>query len=124
MYRRHIKKLIRKYLRIFGLRHWRLTRLYVGIPANIKKELFAHYPDADKGFYACIYPTSNQTFVMAVGRDIPENRMDNVIAHEISHILLHNLWEALENNRSAEARDQLEVACNRIADALTKEKAE
>ena len=122
-YRRKIRTLVRKYLKRLGLSHWRMTRLYIGIPSHIKRELVANYPEADNGFYACIYPSGKHTFVMAVGRDIPERKLENVIAHEMSHILLHHLWEATTNGRHRDAQNQLEIACNRIADALTRNPA-
>jgi hypothetical protein len=110
----------RKYLKRLGLSHWRMTRLYLGIPPHIKRELVANYPEANNGFYACIYPTSRNTFVMAVGRDIPDRKLENVIAHEMSHLLLHALWESTTSGRLREAQNQLEIACNRIADAVTR----
>jgi hypothetical protein len=110
----------RKYLKRLGLSHWRMTRLYLGIPPHIKRELVANYPEANNGFYACIYPTSRNTFVMAVGRDIPDRKLENVIAHEMSHLLLHALWESTTGGRLREAQNQLEIACNRIADAVTR----
>lgn len=119
-YRIQVRRLTQEYLRRFGLQRWRMTRLYIGIPSHIKKELVANYPGANNGFYACVYPTGQHKFVMAVSRDIPGEKLENVIAHEVSHILLHNLWEATTTGRMAAARDQLEVACNRIADALTR----
>ena len=91
-----------------------MTRLYIGIPKHIKRELVTHYPEANNGFYACVYPTSPSTFVMAISRDIPDGKLENVVAHELSHILLHNLWEAATNGRDRVAQDQLEIACNRI----------
>lgn len=119
-YRKAIRGLTRHYLKKFGLHRWRMTRLYIGIPGHIKKELVANYPGAHSGFYACVYPTGHHRFVMAVSRDIPNEKLENVIAHEVSHILLHNLWETTTSGRMAAARDQLEVACNRIADAFTR----
>ena len=121
-YRRKVRNLAEKYLRLFGLNHWRLTRLYVGIPKHIKKELAAHYPEAANGFYACVYPTGRNKFVMAVSRNIPTHKLEGVIAHEISHILLHNFYEATRDCRHAAAKDQLEVICDRIASAVTHSK--
>jgi Zn-dependent peptidase ImmA (M78 family) len=43
-----------------------------------------------------------------------------VIAHEISHILLHNLWESAIAGRNQLAKNQLEVVCDRIASAVTR----
>lgn len=119
-YRKRVRVLAGDFLRLFGLHHWRLTRLYVGFPKHVKKDLVAHYPEAQNGFYACVYPTGRNTFVMAVSRDIPEDRLENVIAHEISHILLNNLHEATTNGQHALAKNQLEVVCDRIANAVTR----
>ncbi|MCG3136992.1 MAG: hypothetical protein HJJLKODD_00833 [Phycisphaerae bacterium] len=119
-YRRKVRALAQKFLDQLGLHHWRLTRLYIGIPRQIKRELAAYYPEAQNGFFACVYPTSSNTFVMAVSREIPENQLESVIAHEISHILLHHLCEAAENGRQAAAKNHLEVVCDRIASALTR----
>jgi hypothetical protein len=123
-YRNLIRKLSIQYLKVLGLHHWKMTRLYIGIPSHIKRELVANYPEANNGFYACIYPTSKRTFVMAVGRDVPENKLDNVIAHEMSHLLLHSLWESTTHGRLRDAQNQLEIACNRIADAVTRSPGE
>ena len=117
-YRKKVRILAENYLRLLGLSHWRLTRLYVGIPKHIKKELAAHYPDAANGFYACVYPTGRNKFVMAVSKDVPEHKLDSVVAHEISHILLHHLYEATRDGRHAAAKNQLELACDRIASAV------
>lgn len=121
-YRRQVRTLAEKYLHLFGLNHWRLTRLYIGIPKHIKKELAAHYPEAENGFYACVYPTGRNKFVMAVSRNIPTHKLEGVIAHEISHILLHHFYEATRDGRHAAAKDQLEVICDRIASAVTRSK--
>ncbi len=115
--RKAIKRLVKKYLQQLGLQHWKLTRLYVGIPKHINTELAGHYPEANNGFYACVYPTGPNKFVMAISDDVPDNKLENVIAHEVSHILLHNLWKAPTDSR--DAHNQLEIACNRIAAALT-----
>ncbi len=120
-FRRKVRKLAQKYLDRFGLGRWRLTRLYIGIPPHIKAELAAHYPEANNGFYACVYPTGRNTFVMAVSRDIPDHKLENVIAHEISHILLQNLWDFTTGGQSAAAKNQLEVVCDRIANAMTRD---
>ena len=122
VYRNKIRGMVEKYLKLFGLRHWRLTRLYVGIPKHIKKDLAAHYPEAANGFYACVYPTGRNKFVMAISRDIPSQKLDSVVAHEISHILLHNLYEATTSGRDAVAKNQLEVVCDRIATAVIQSK--
>ncbi len=119
-YRKEIRALAAHYLRLLGLSHWRLTRLYVGIPKRIKSELAVHYPDATNGFCACVYPTGPSKFVMAVSKDIPARKLPEVIAHEISHILLHCLYEATRDGRHAAAKNQLELACDRIARALTR----
>lgn len=121
-YGKKVRKLAQKYMSLLGLRHWRLTRLYVGIPKHIKKELAAHYPEAANGFYACVYPTGRNKFVMAVSRNIPTDKLEGVIAHEISHILLHHLYEATRDGKHSLAKDQLEVVCDRIADAVTRSK--
>ena len=121
-YRNKVRGIAERYLKLFGLNHWRLTRLYVGIPGHIKQELAAHYPDASNGFYACVYPTGRNKFVMAVSRDIPLAKLECVIAHEISHILLHNLYEATRDGRRKAAKDQLEIVCDRIANAVTASK--
>ncbi|MCH8881644.1 MAG: ImmA/IrrE family metallo-endopeptidase [Planctomycetes bacterium] len=117
-YRRKVRILAENYLRLLGLSHWRLTRLYVGIPKHIKQELAAHYPDAANGFYACVYPTGRNKFVMAVSKDVPSHKLDSVIAHEISHILLHHLYEATRDGRQTAAKNQLELVCDRIASAV------
>ncbi len=117
-YRKEIRALAAHYLRLLGLSHWRLTRLYVGIPKHIKKELAAHYPDAANGFCACVYPTGPSKFVMAISKDIPSRKLKGVIAHEISHILLHRFYEATRDGRAAAAKNQLELACDRIASAV------
>lgn len=121
-YGKQVRKLAQKYLSLLGLCHWRLTRLYVGIPKHIKKELAAHYPEAANGFYACVYPTGRNKFVMAVSRTIPADKLEGVIAHEISHILLHHLYEATRDGKHSLAKDHLEVVCDRIADAVTRSK--
>jgi len=117
-YREKVRALAKKYIKLFGLNHWRLTRLYIGIPKHIKRELAAHYPEAENGFYACVYPTSRNTFVLAVADDIPEHKLESVIGHEITHILLHHLYEATKNGRDYVAKNQLETVCDRIANAM------
>ena len=119
-YHKKVRRTAERYLRLLGLRHWRLTRVHIGIPRHIKRELAAHYPDANNGFYACVYPTGKNKFVMAVSRDIPESKLEGVIAHEVAHILLHNLYEASTNGRDGQAKDQLEIVCDRIASAITR----
>ena len=89
---------------------------------SIKKELMVAYPDAEHGFYACLYPTSNNNFVMAVSPDIPDNELSNIIAHEISHILLMKMWDALIDGCDKVALNQLETVCDAIANAVTKKK--
>ncbi len=118
-YRKKVRILAENYLRLLGLSHWRLTRLYVGIPEHIKKELAAHYPDAENGFYACAYPTGSNKFVIAISKDIPSRKLNAVVAHEIAHILLHNFYEALRDGRDIIAKNQLELVCDRIAIAIT-----
>lgn len=119
-YAKKVRAIATEYMKLMGLSHWRLTRVYIGIPKHIKQELAAHYPEASNGFYACVYATGQSKFVMAVSKDIPENKLDAVIAHEISHILLHNLWESAIAGRSQLAKNQLEVVCDRIANAVTR----
>lgn len=97
-----------------------MTRLYLGIPRNVKRELIGHYPNAADGFYACVYPTGRHTFVMAIN-DVPDDKLENVVAHEVAHILLHDLCHSISNQGRAEARDRLEVVCNRIANAMTRQ---
>ena len=121
-YGKKVRNLAQKYMNLLGLRHWRLTRLYVGIPKHIKKELADHYPEAANGFYACVYPTGRNKFVMAVSRNIPSDKLEGVIAHEISHILLHHLYEATRDGKHSLAKDQLEVVCDRIAHAVSRSK--
>lgn len=118
IYRRKVRTLAENYLRLLGLNHWRLTRLYIGIPSRIKKELSEHYPNTPNGFYACAYPTGRSKFVMAISKDVPANKLDGVVAHEIAHILLHCLYEAMRDGRQAAARDELELVCDRIAAAI------
>lgn len=117
--RKKIRGITRKCLDRLGLHRWRMTRLYLGIPRNVRRELTDHYPNAADGFYACVYPTGRRTFVMAIS-DVPDDKLENVVAHEMAHILLHDLCHSISNRGRAEARDQLEVVCNRIANAVTR----
>ncbi len=117
-YRRKVRTIAEKYMDLFGLFHWRLTKVHIGIPKHIKRELAAHYPEARNGFYACVYPTSRNTFVMAIARDIADAKLESIIAHEVSHILLHNLFEATKDGRKYDAKNQLETVCDRIARAV------
>jgi len=119
-YRKKVRRLAEKYMKQLGLRHWRLTRVYVGIPNHIKRELAAHYPEANTGFYGCVYPTGRNTFVMAIAGDLPDAKLENVVAHEVSHILLHNFYEATRDGRRCDSKNQLEIVCDRIASALTR----
>ncbi len=120
-YKSKIKRAVKKYLKQFGLHQWKMTRLYVDIPKSIKKELHQTYTDAASGFYACTYVTGVNTFVLAVSLDIPEDKTENVVAHEISHILLSKMWNQLTEGKRYDAKNELEVVCNRIAKAATYE---
>lgn len=120
VYRKKVRTIAEDYLKLLGLSSWRLTLLYVGIPKRIKKELAEHYPNAPNGFYACAYPTGNNKFVMAVSKNIPSHKLVSVIAHEISHILLHNFYQAMRDGHDVVAKNQLELVCDRIAAAITR----
>ncbi len=116
---RQIRTIAEKYLYRLGLYHWRLTRVHIGIPKQYRQELRANYPHADNGFYACVFPTSGSTFILAVSQTIPQREIENVIAHEISHILLQKMWDLLATDKTHQAKHQLEVVCNRIAAAIS-----
>ena len=107
-YRRKIKSLVKEFQSVLGLHQYRMTRLYIGIPHKIRRELDMTYRGS-AGYYACMHMTGPYTFVLSVARSIPEKKLRNIIAHEMAHVLLNRLVGQL---------DDIEVACNRVASAV------
>jgi len=100
--REEIRRIATGFLKQFGLARWELTRIHIGIPKTFVKRLKRDYPDATSGFYACVFITGKNKFVLAVNKKLSKSMLKRVIAHEITHILLTALYEnALSGRQKA-----------------------
>jgi len=118
--KKQIREIAESYMKQLGLNKWKLTCIYLGIPDHMVKRLQTVYPEADRGFYACIWVTAPFKFVMAINDDVSSGLLPTVIGHEITHILLDNLFGAVKVNRPKSARRHLETACNRVGRLLAR----
>ena len=124
--RKKIREIAESYLKELGLTRWKLTSIYLGIPDHMLETLNKNYPEAKNGFDGCVWVTTPFKFLMAIDNEVSEDDLPTVIGHEITHILLNNLYEATQVNRPSHRTilKHLEIACNRVGRLVARRRKE